>query len=93
LYEYRGQLALVFVCTTGALAAVDFALVAAETAGAVVVAVADVPVALVDCWTAVDAAGVATDVVLLPASSMVPPMPKNDATLRPARKMRDPPAG
>ena len=42
----------------------------------------------VDGWAAATA-DVATDAVLLPASSMVPPMPKNDATLRPARKMRD----
>jgi hypothetical protein len=89
LYEHRGQLARVVVCTTGALVVADFALVAA--AGAV--AVAAVPVALVDGCTAVASAGVATDAVVLPASNIVPPMPKNDATLRPARSTRDAPAG
>ena len=95
MYGHRTQLALVFVCTTGALAVADFVLVAAliAAAGAVVVTVADVPLVLEDCWTAVATAGAATDDALLPASNMVPPMPKNDATLRPARKMRDAPAG
>ncbi len=92
MYGHRRQLAFVFVCATGAAADFVFVVAALALAGVAAALVDPLVDPLVDDGTAATV-GVATGAVLLAASSMDPPMPKNDATLRPASKMRDAFAG